>query len=121
MTRKRKATKEMEYADGKSDENSKKTVEDILGIQEKNHFNAKTEAEFDGNLKDMSITQMQEMAVNAGVFPSGTKPMLRNKLKKAFAEYMLTSGKVVGPKTSQMHPESDMAKKFMSIMNTWDK
>lgn len=117
----KKTTKKIEYADGKSAEKPKKSVEDILGIQEKNHFNAKTEAEFDDNLKDMSVTQMQEMAVNAGVFPSGTKPMLRNKLKKAFAEYMLTSGRVVGPKTSQMHPESDMAKKFMSIMNTWDR
>ena len=69
----------------------------------------------------MSVTQMQEMAVNAGVFPSGTKPMLRNKLKKAFAEYMLTSGKLVAPKTTQPHPQEPLAKKFMSIMNTWDR
>lgn len=121
MPRKRKTTKEMEYADGKSASTNKRSVEDILGVKQKNHFNAYAEEEFDKNLKDMSLTQMQEMAVNAGVFPSGTKPMLRNKLKKAFAEYMLTNGRIEAPKTTQPHPEQSLSRKFMSIMNTWDK
>lgn len=120
MPRKRKTTK-LQYADGKSEEQEKQSVEDILGIQQKNHFQATSDAEFDAKLKEMTVQEMQEMAVNAGVFPSGTKPMLRNKLKKAFAEYMLTSGKIVAQKTKSPHPESSLQQKVMTIMNTWDR
>ena len=117
-TTKKTSKKKIEYADGKNEAQPRRSVEDILGIHEKNKFGAKSEAEFNEKLNNMSINEMQELAVTVGIFPSGTKPMLKNKLKKAFGEYMLANGRVVGPKTTQPSPE--MAKKFASIMNTWD-
>lgn len=117
-TTKKTSKKKIEYADGKNEAQPKRSVEDILGIHEKNKFGVKSEAEFNEKLNNMGINEMQELAVTVGIFPSGTKPMLKNKLNKAFGEYMLASGRVVGPKTTQPNPET--AKKFASIMNTWD-
>ena len=121
MPRKNNKKVKMELANGKQEDSKGRSVEEILGVYEKNNFNAKNTAEFESNLKEMSLNQMQEMAVSAGIFPSGTKPMLRNKLVKAFKEYMLNNGRITSPKTTQEDPQSDLAKRFMSIMNTWDK
>lgn len=121
MPRKNNKKVKIELANGKKENSKKRSVEEILGVYEKNNFNANNAAEFECNLKQMGLTQMQEMAVSAGIFPSGTKPMLRNKLIKAFKEYMLSNGRIASPKTTQVDPQSSLAKKFMSIMNTWDK
>lgn len=121
MPRKKITKKKLEYADGQSETKTEKSIESILGVTEKNYFGSRSEAEFIEKLQEMSLTAMQELAVRAGVFPSGTKPMLRNKLKKAFAEYMLNNGRITAPKTKQPHPEDSLSKKFMSIMNSWEK
>ena len=121
MPRKKTTKKKLEYVDGQSEKKTERSIESILGVTEKNHFGSKSEAEFSEKLKEMSLNAMQELAVTAGVFPSGTKPMLRNKLKKAFAEHMLNNGRTTAPKTTQPHPEESLSKNFMSIMNTWEK
>ena len=52
-------------------------------------------------------------------FPSGTKAMLKNKLKKAFAEYNAFNGRTPTARPSKpiMDPDSKAAKDFLDIMN----
>lgn len=85
----RKASKEIMYADGKSaissEEKSLKDLEKILNPSLlTNHFQARTSEEFDSKIADMSMPELQSLAVKIGVFPSGNRTTLKNKLKKEF-------------------------------------
>ena len=59
------------------------------------------------------------MAVAASIFPSGTKASLKNKIKKAFTQYVDNNGRTPLPKVSgsSIGQNSDAAKKFIEIMN----
>ena len=128
MPRKRKINKKVkenkkaiEFADGKdqSTEEQGESIESIVGFAVKNGFGSTTEAEFESKINLLSISDLQALAVTNGVFPSGTKAMLKNKLKKAFAEYVAYNGRTPTPRPSQpiMDPESKAAKRFLDIMN----
>jgi hypothetical protein len=45
-------------------------------------------------LEDMNLTDLQAFAVKVGVFPSGNKTVLRNKIKKAFDSSLHGQGSV---------------------------
>ena len=123
MPRKRKVKKEnkIEFADGKDQtaKNKNESVESLMGFKVKNGFGAENEAEFEEKINRLSISDLQALAVTNGVFPSGTKAMLKNKLKKSFTEYMAFSGRtpVPGPTAPIMDPESEAAKRFLKTMN----
>ena len=45
-------------------------------------------------IKDMNLTDLQSFAVKVGVFPSGNKTVLRNKIKRAFESSLRGQGSV---------------------------
>lgn len=127
MPRKRKVTKKevqkvskkkVEFADGK-DSSKEDNIESLMGFKVKGSYGASTEEEFENKINLMSMSDLQALAVTNGVFPSGTKAMLKNKLKKAFAEYNAYDGRTPTPRPSQpiMDPKSQAAKDFLNIMN----
>lgn len=59
-------------------------LEEILDIKTTNPFGTSSAKVFDENLSDMNLSEMQELAVRAGIFPSGSQTMLKNKLRKSF-------------------------------------
>ena len=59
-------------------------LEEILDVKLTNPFGTSHAKVFEENLEDMNLSDMQELAVRAGIFPSGNQSMLKNKLKKAF-------------------------------------
>lgn len=84
-----KTKKPMEFADGKVQTKEDKIeelrrLEKAIGITRSNPFRTEDEEEFNRKIAEMNLTDMQALAVRAGVFPSGTRPILRNKLRKAF-------------------------------------
>ena len=111
----------IEFADGRDhlavEAEEARNLEDILGFKEINPFGVSSADEFDSTLEELQLTNLQEMAVNAGVFPSGTKATLKNKLRKAFAEY--TQGgkkKVVQITKPIVDPNSPQGKALLEIM-----
>tara|TARA_Y100000356_G_C11240876_1_gene280863 strand:+ start:203 stop:622 length:420 start_codon:yes stop_codon:yes gene_type:complete len=81
--------KEMIFADGKAAEDRHKLacdIEEILGTTPSNPFGTTSASVFEEKLSGMNLTQMQELAVKASVFPSGNKTTLKNKLKKDFVQ-----------------------------------
>lgn len=127
MPRKRKVTKKevqkvskkkVEFADGK-DSSKEENIESHMGFKVKANYGASTEQEFESKINLMSMSDLQALAVSNGVFPSGTKAMLKNKLKKAFAEYTAYQGRTPtqGVTTPIMDPESKSAKEFLRILN----
>jgi len=76
------------YTDGKSSNQSEvekiRDLENLLRPSIPNPFKTSSESKFEENLANMNLTDLQSLAVSAGVFPSGNKTTLKNKLKKEF-------------------------------------
>ena len=93
--------KKMQYTDGKAaqaDETQRvRDLEDLLNPASKhNPFKANSEEQFEVNMGDMTIPELQSLAVEVGVFPSGNRTTLKNKLKKEFRNrHFLGKGKIM--------------------------
>jgi hypothetical protein len=76
------------YTDGKSSNQSEvekiRDLENLLRPSIPNPFKTSNEGKFEEDLANMNLTDLQSLAVSAGVFPSGNKTTLKNKLKKEF-------------------------------------
>lgn len=125
-TNKRKTTKKttskkpMQYADGKVTDNRKdlaKTVEQLMGVTSRDPFRVASGESFEEAVTSMSLSQLQEIAVNAGVFPSGTKATLKNKLLKEYENR--THGRYGASTNSKpiVDPNSQRAKDILRIIN----
>lgn len=74
-----------EVSDGKqSDVQNARDLEEILGVKEINPFKTSCAEDFEKELSDMSLNDLRSLAVKSGVFPSGNKASLKNKLRKEF-------------------------------------
>ena len=124
-TNKRKTTKKttkkpMQYADGKIADNRQdlaKTVEELMGVKSRDPFKLASGERFDEAVGSMSLSQLQEIAVEAGVFPSGTKTTLKNKLMKEYENR--THGRYGASTQSKpiVDPNSQKAKDILRIIN----
>ena len=125
-TNKRKTTKKttkkkpMQYADGKVADNRKdlaKTVEELMGVKSRDPFKVASGESFEEAVTSMSLSQLQEIAVNAGVFPSGTKATLKNKLLKEYENR--THGRYGASTNSKpiVDPNSKKARDILRIIN----
>lgn len=61
-----------------------KNLESLLGVKSSNAYGTRDRDVFEGQLTDMTMTDLQTLAVRVGVFPSGTRSSLKNKLLKQF-------------------------------------
>ena len=120
-TRKKTTKVPTEFSDGvdhlKEESKEAKNLEQLMGFQEKNPFGYDTSEAFDLAIQNMTTTSLQELAVESGVFPSGTKAMLKTKLKKAYRQHA-TGGanKVVQITKPIVDPESEQGKKLLKIL-----
>ena len=61
-----------------------KRLEELLEVGKTNPFGTADQRIFEENIASMNLSEMQEVAVRAGIFPNGNKTVLKNKLLKAF-------------------------------------
>jgi hypothetical protein len=88
---------DLEQTNGKSYEDQvaqARELEEVLGIPKINPFKTNDKRVFQEMLQDMNLTDLQTFAVKVGVFPSGNKTVLRNKIKKAFDSSLYGKGSV---------------------------
>ena len=99
----------LSYADGKREDTIRKAkeLEELVGLNQVNPFGTTLVEVFDGNLKEMTLVDMQGLAVAVGVFPSGTKTSLKNKLQKAFRDYQRGSASFIMPPTGPICEGAD--------------
>lgn len=76
-----------EYADGKNNSMDLESIESILGNTANNPFEVITRADLEEKMENMSLLDLQSFAVKAGVFPSGGKVAIKNRLEKAFSSF----------------------------------
>jgi len=109
--------KKMQYADGKSDVQKAKDIEDLITVNRRNPFSTLDGTDFEESLSSTSLTDMQELAVSAGIFPSGTKTTLKNKILKEYRAKTIgqkRNGQVTKP---SLDPKSKQAADLLRLLN----
>ncbi len=115
--RPRKKQPEMEVADGKSDIEKAESLESLIGVAKRDPFSLANGSDFEGSLNSMNLTEMQEVAVRAGVFPSGTKTTLKGKLLKEFKARAMGKYKKAKVEKPSINPSSEAADDLLKLIN----
>ena len=118
-----KELESMEQTNGKIEDvvSSARDLDQILGMRQKNPFGTTVLAEFEESLSTMNLTDMREVAVTAGIFPSGNRTVLKRKLIKGFSSFCKgfeNSRPAIPMKNDQTFPNSKMQKEIDAI---WSK
>ena len=71
-----------------------KELEQIMGLQKMSPFKTNDPEAFEEMLEDMNLTDLQSMAVKVGIFTSGNKTVLKNKIKRSFKASLTGQGSV---------------------------
>jgi hypothetical protein len=112
----------LQQTNGKSyeDQVSKaKELEGILGIPKINPFKTNDKRIFKEMIQDMNLTDLQAFAVKVGVFPSGNKTVLRNKIKKAFDSSLYGKGSVqLMGEPMRLDPNNPKHKEVIDYLNS---
>ena len=93
-------------------------LEEILGIPKINPFRTNDKRVFADMLQDMNLTDLQSFAVKVGVFPSGNKTVLKNKIKRAFDSSLHGKGSVqVMGEPIKLDPSNPKHKQVIDYLN----
>jgi hypothetical protein len=95
-----------------------KELEEVLGFHKSSPFKTSDPKVFEKMLEDINLTDLQAMAVRVGVFPSGNKTVLRNKVKRAFNTSLHGQGSVtlVGKPVVELDPNNPKHKKVLDYL-----
>ena len=95
-------------------------LEEILEVKKTNPFGTNELRIFEENVASMNLTDMQEVAVRAGVFPSGNRTVLKNKLIKAFKAEGFGINKSVVESDHQvtLDPKNKKHKEIIDYLNS---
>jgi hypothetical protein len=93
-------------------------LEDILGIPKINPFRTNDKRVFSEMLQEMNLTDLQSFAVKVGVFPSGNKTVLKNKIKRAFESSLHGKGSVqIMGEPMKLDPKNPQHKEVIDYLN----
>lgn len=110
----------LQQTNGKSYEDQvarARELEDILGVAKINPFKTNDKRVFTEMLQDMNLTDLQSFAVKVGVFPSGNKTVLKNKIKRAFESSLHGKGSVqIMGEPMQLDPKNPKHKELIDYL-----
>jgi hypothetical protein len=94
-----------------------KELEEILGIKAVNHFGTNDPKIFENNLKESNLSDLQNLAMKIGIFPDGSKPRLKEKLRQEFKRVTRGNRTIALEQPLSIadpaHPNHERAKKLM--------
>lgn len=95
-------------------------LEKLLEVNQTNPFGTSDIRIFQQNLSEMNLTDMQAIAVRAGVFPNGNQTLLKQKLIKAFeAEgYGMVNAVIETDKKVDLDPKNPKHKAIIDYLNS---
>lgn len=112
----KKQVEDLKVADGKSDQEKIKNLEEILGVKNANPFGTHDLEELKSKIDGMTITDLQTFGIKVGILPSGNKMILKNKILKAFKTHEGAGmGYHIGYNRPMVDPESEAAKNILKI------
>ena len=103
--------------DGKLEIDKVRELEELLGVDQTNVFKTNDLDVFKDDLSEMTLTDMQALAVEAGVFPAGNRSALKQKLLKEFVSQTKGRRFATGeqkPIVDPSDPKFEQVKKLMS-------
>ena len=112
-----KKKKTMEIADGRDEIKAAESLESLIKVQQRDPFRMPSGADFEGSLSSMNLTEMQELAVKAGIFPSGTKATLKAKLLKEYQARGMGKYKTATVTKTAVDPDSKNADDLLKLIN----
>lgn len=97
-----------------------KEIDDILQMNGANPFGVDSEEELKEKLSTMSMIDLQNLAMKAKVFPSGSRATLKNKILKAHKARRQGKGVSRSVLSSEpiVKPGSKNAKEALRILNS---
>ena len=122
-SKKKTSLEEIEnFTTGKTTDNDSiervKELEEVLGIKAVNHFGTNDPNIFENNLKESNLSDLQNLAMKIGLFPDGSKPRLKEKLRQEFKRVTRGSRTIALQQPLSVadpsHPNHEKAKKLMS-------
>lgn len=120
-TKKESILEKLNLVDGKLTEDrvkDLKELENLLGIRKSNPFGTTDFATFRDSLNEMSTTDMKKIFDKIGLFPSGSRQQLKERLLR---EFKSTNQGVLAHQTEnpqfQLDPSNPNHKKLLKIIN----
>ena len=107
----------LNLADGKQEVEKVRELEELLGVDQMNIFRTNDIEVFKENLAEMTTTDMQTLAAEAGIFPGGNKMALKNRLTKEFISQTKGNRHAVGPARPIISPEDPRFEKLQKLMS----
>ena len=116
-TRKEKALDKLNLADGKAEVEKVKELEQLLGVDQMSIFKTNNLEVFKESLIEMSLTDLQTLAAEAGVFPGGNKMTLKNRLEKEFINQTKGRRFAAGPQKPIIDPKDPKFEELKKLMS----
>ena len=107
----------LNLADCKQEVEKVRELEELLGVDQMNIFRTNDIEVFKENLAEMTTTDMQTLAAEAGIFPGGNKMALKNRLTKEFISQTKGNRHAVGPARPIISPEDPRFEKLQKLMS----
>ena len=107
----------LNLSDGKLEVEKVRELEELLGVNQMNSFKTNNLEVFQDNLTEMSLTDLQTLAAEIGIFPGGNKMALKNRLLKEFVSQTKGRRAAMGtqkPIIDPDNPKFEEVKKLMS-------
>jgi hypothetical protein len=107
----------LNLSDGKLEVEKVRELEELLGVSQMNAFKTNNLEVFQDNLTEMSLTDLQTLAAEIGIFPGGNKMALKNRLLKEFVSQTKGRRAAMGtqkPIIDPDNPKFEEVKKLMS-------
>jgi hypothetical protein len=105
-------------ADGKTDIEKIKSLEDLLGVKQANPFQTTSGTILEEKMQEMTLTDLQSFAIRVGILPSGNKLSLKNKITRAFKSHAgAGAGYNIAYHRPLVDPSSKEAEDILRISN----
>jgi len=107
----------LNLADGKLEVEKVRELEELLGVDQMNIFRTNDIEVFRENLAEMTLTDLQTLAAEAGVFPGGNKMALKTRLAKEFISQTKGNRYAVGAQKPIVSPDDPRFEKIQKLMS----
>ena len=111
-----KKVKDLKIADGRTDLEKVKDLEELLSVKQVNPFGTTNKEVLEEKMNEMTLTDLQTFAIKIGILPSGSKLSLKNKLLRAFKSHAgAGAGYNTGFNRPLVDPNSKAAAEILKI------
>jgi len=107
----------LNLADGKLEVEKVRELEELLGVDQMNIFRTNDIDVFKENLAEMTLTDLQTLAAESGIFPGGNRMALKTRLIKEFVSQTKGNRHAVGAQRPIIDPDDPRFEKLQKLMS----